>query len=97
MAHPNPNIAKSSGYRQLDDSAINRIAAGEVVERPCLCAVKEAVGNAIDAGCPQIRFEYADGGQTLIRSRDDARHARADLVALALSRHATPRSTERPA
>jgi len=74
--------------RQLSESTINRIAAGEVVERPA-SAVKELVENALDAGASRIEVVIEAGGRRLIRVTDDGTGmTRADLE-LAVERHAT--------
>ncbi|GAB4452516.1 MAG: DNA mismatch repair endonuclease MutL [Armatimonadaceae bacterium] len=87
---PSPEFGESvpTVVRLLDENTANRIAAGEVIERPS-SVVKELVENALDAGATRIEVELEDGGKQGIIVRDNGCGMGREDAVLALQRHAT--------
>ncbi len=81
-------VAPLAPILRLPPEVAERIAAGEVIERPA-SVVRELIDNAIDAGATEIRVEVRGGGLELIRVSDDGHGIPADQVELAFERHAT--------
>ena len=89
MAQTKPideQIVENRDVRRLDETMVNQIAAGEVIERPA-SVVKELLENAIDAGAARIDITTANGGKTLIRVTDNGHGMDQENLTRAIERH----------
>ena len=86
--HAPDTSSRHQPIRVLPTEIAERIAAGEVIERP-VSVVKELVDNALDAGASDVRIDVDGGGLRLIRVADDGHGIPADQLELAFQRHAT--------
>ncbi|MEM7069220.1 MAG: DNA mismatch repair endonuclease MutL [Pseudomonadota bacterium] len=82
-----------SPVRRLEESVVNRIAAGEVIERPA-SVIKELVENAVDAGATRIEVSTASGGKTFMRVTDNGSGMTRENLVLAIERHCTSKLTD---
>ncbi|MEN0086969.1 MAG: DNA mismatch repair endonuclease MutL, partial [Pseudomonadota bacterium] len=96
QANHDPSTAQAAGadhIHRLDETMVNRIAAGEVVERPASVA-KELMENAIDAGATRINVVTAAGGKSLLRVTDNGSGMSAADLSMAVQRHCTSKLTD---
>ena len=85
-------MSEPDSIRRLPETLINRIAAGEVIERPA-AAAKELLENALDAGATRIEVSLEAGGKRLLIISDNGKGMNRDELPLALARHATSKLT----
>src|SRR3989304_2408826 len=88
LPHKTPEVSMSPRIKILPEALTNKIAAGEVVERPA-SVVKELVENSLDAGCSEVVVEIESGGKRLIKVTDDGCGMSREDALLSFERHAT--------